>query len=51
MSKIYNVGDYVIIKADNESKIIGKIEEIIKESDEYIFRYNEYYFPEKTISN
>ena len=46
----YQTGDYVIINLDG-NKVVGKIEEIMKEADELIFRYNEYYFPEKTSSN
>ncbi len=43
----YQTGDYVIINIDG-NKVVGKIEEIMKDGDELIFRYNEYYFPEKT---
>ena len=49
----YNVGDHVIIKSlrDCNSKIIGKIEEIYEENGIKIFKYNEFYFPEKTTGN
>jgi hypothetical protein len=47
------VGDHVIIKSlrDCNSKIIGKIEEIYEENGIKIFKYNEFYFPEKTTGN
>lgn len=45
----FKVGDFVIIKQeDTDSNTLGKIEEIFEEQGEKIFRFNEYYFPEKT---
>jgi hypothetical protein len=47
----YKVGDFVVIKeTDSSNKTLGKIEEIFKENNEILFRYNEFYFPEKTQS-
>lgn len=46
---IFKVGDFVIIKQDNSDlNTLGKIEEIFEEDGNLLFRYNEYYFPEKT---
>jgi len=46
---MYNIGDFVIIKqANTENKTLGKIEEIYDENGELLFKFNEYYFPEKT---
>jgi hypothetical protein len=45
----FKVGDFVIIKQDNsEQTTLGKIEEIFEEIGGLKFKYNEYYFPEKT---
>jgi hypothetical protein len=49
MEKKYKIGDYVIIKLpDSNTKTVGRIEQIEEEDKEYIIRYNEYYFPDKT---
>ena len=45
----FKVGDFVIMKQEEtDHNTLGKIEEIFEEQGERIFRYNEYYFPEKT---
>ena len=44
------IGDYVVIKnPTNDEKTIGKIEDIFMEGEDKIVRYNEFYFPEKTL--
>jgi hypothetical protein len=43
-------GDFVVIKSNDGSKIIGKIEEINTQNTTTTFKYNEYIFPEKTSS-
>lgn len=46
------VGEFVIIKENlSETRKIGKIEEIFEEDGFKVFRYNEYYFPERTQGN
>ena len=48
----FQIGDHVIISSTNSKSmnIIGKIEEIFIEGDQKKFKYNEFYFPEKTYS-
>ena len=42
----FNVGDYIILKTGK----VGKIEEIFEEGGVQMFRFNEYYTPERTSS-
>lgn len=47
---IFQVSDHVIIKSTNLkfNNTIGKIEEIFIEDGIRKYKYNEFYFPEKT---
>lgn len=47
--KNYHIGDTVIIQIpDTNSRVIGKIEDILQQGKEKIIRYNEFYFPDNT---
>jgi hypothetical protein len=46
----YNIGEFVVFRSSDGTKVIGKIEELYTDDDTAMFKYNEYYYPEKTSS-